>query len=111
MRYEILDRQKSVIVFDNDEGLNYAASCQVFTYGDRGFLYNLNGVRFYRVWSTPEAARQFFLDLGVVSLEGYVGGAHARLLRTSLKDVANVEFTGRGHMSGHPMEWVRITPK
>ena len=111
MRYEILDRQKSVIIFDNDEGLNYAASCQVFTYGDRGFMYNLNGVRFYRLWDTPEAVRLFFSDLGIVSLEGYVGDAHARLLRTTLRGVANIEFTGRGCMNGHSMEWVRMTPK
>ncbi len=48
MRFQILERQCSVLVFE-DAGANYVASCQVFLYGDVGLMYNINGHKFYEL--------------------------------------------------------------
>jgi hypothetical protein len=110
MRFEILDRQKSVLVFD-DESTEYCASCQVFKYGDRGFMYNINGRQFYELWREPGTLKDLLFRLGVGSLEGYVTEAHARLMRAALRHVGAVTIESHGTMNGHPMVWVVVKAK
>lgn len=108
MRYKIVTRQDSILVFDGDSP-NYVASCQVFIYGDRGFMYNANGQEFYSCM--VENGVEMMKEMKVVSLEGYVTKAHARLMRIALPGVADVAITGTGEMAGVSMVWVVIKPK
>jgi hypothetical protein len=109
VRVEIINRQASVVVFDND-GRNYAASCQVFIYGDRGFMYTINGKEFYAA-AIDGGFDKVMDELHIKSLEGYVVPAHARLMQIAMRGKANVEITGSGEMHGSKMSWVRITKK
>ncbi len=109
MRYEVIPRQYSVIILDDDSQVNYRASCQVFVYGDVGMIYAFSGEDFYTHFA--EFGRRVMQECGVRSLEGYVSDAHARLMRYQLRRWANVEVTHRGIMAGHEMPWVRVTAK
>ncbi len=89
-------------------GDNYDLSCQLFVYGDHGFVYSIIG-------SSPGAYREInsliaamFKETGVVSLECYVTDAHLRLLKRSAFDVSTPR---RGMMAGREMPWVVITEK
>lgn len=110
-RVDILPRLHSVVVFDEHNPVNYIVSCQIFTYGDVGLIFTLNGQRFYDCFGRPGVLQKLFDDLGILTLEGYVTPAHARLMAFASRRVANVEETRRGRMAGHEMIWVRITCK
>lgn len=105
MNFKIVERQASVLVFDKDE-INYTASCQVFTYGDVGLMYGINGRKFYELMA--EQGPQVMEQLGVKSLEGYITKAHARLMRIALKKVATLDIAHTGMCAGHEMVWVVI---
>jgi hypothetical protein len=109
MHYKIIDRQSSVLVFEDGEDVNYVASCQVFLYGDVGLMYGLNGRKFYELMAVKGA--QIMAQLGVKMLEGYLTPAHARLMRIALNRIADVTEAHEGMMAGQVMVWVVITPK
>ena len=109
MHFEIAPRQVSVMLYDEDP-VNYAASCQVFIYGDRGFMYSITGNRgFYRLWQNPVATKDLFKQLNVRTLEGYVSIAHARLMRAILKNFCLVRFVHEGIMADRPLFWVEVS--
>lgn len=110
-RFEVIPRQVSVVVFDEQDTLNYCASCNVFIYGDRGFMYTINGEQFYAAFALEGRAIDLLKKLNVRSLEGYVTKAHARLMRMALRKDMNVEITGAGEMMDHSMVWVSVTKK
>ncbi len=107
MLFKLVERQASVIVFEDQADINYCASCQVFLYGDVGLMYGINGVKFYELMA--EQGPQVMAELGVKTLEGYVTKAHARLMRIAVKRVADVTVRHEGMMAGHPMVWVVIS--
>lgn len=89
---------------------NYPASCSVFRYGDRGFIYGLNGRAFYAYFGQPGKVTEVMAELGVRTLEGYVTAAHERAMRTGLRRSATVERTHEGTMDGRPMVWIVVRP-
>lgn len=104
MGVEIGDRQYSIRVYGDDE-TNYVASAQVFRYGDKAFVYSINGTEFYaNAGEIIERLKQ----KGVVSLEGYAGLPHARLMGIALKGIAKVEIQPSGDMDGHELAWVVV---
>lgn len=106
MRYKIIHRQDSLLIFGESE-TNYVASCQVFLYGDRGFMYNINGNKFYECIFSHGAS--IMHDMKVHTMEGYVTPAHARLMRSAFRNTKlTVEIGGKGIMAGHDMVWVII---
>jgi len=107
-RFIVVPRQFSVMVY-GDDSVNYDASCNVFRYGDRGFMYSITGWKFYEAWRKQGALRSLLAQLDVKSLEGYVTAAHARLMRVALRHVGRVEVTGEGEMAGHTMVWVVVS--
>ena len=109
-RFVVEPRQFSVMVY-SDGTVNYDASCNVFKYGDRGFMYSMSGPKFYLPWREEGVLQSLFDKLGVRTLEGYVTPHHARLLKMVLRPVGNVEVTEKGKMSGHDMVWAVVTVK
>lgn len=109
MHFKIIERQASVLVFENEADVNYVASCQVFQYGDVGIMYGINGRKFYELMAVHGA--QVMAQLRVKSLEGYITPSHARLMRIALRRVADVTEAHEGMMAGHHMVWIVIKPK
>lgn len=107
MRVEMGPRQFSVRVYEREGDEAYVASVQVFAYGDRAFLYSLQGARFYE--ATREITEQLDAQ-GFRSIEFYAGKAHARLLRRVLRDspVWAVTVGAEGLLDGHRLSWVTI---
>lgn len=109
MKYKIVHRQDSVLAFDDEDPTNYVASVQVFKYGDKGIMYNLNGVRFYELLA--EHGPAILKQLNVDTMEGYVTPSHARLIRAALRTMATVGLVHRGTMEGNEMVWISIRKK
>ncbi len=89
------------------KGDNYDLSCQIFIYGDRGFVYSITGSPgVYREINTWLGA--MFEETGVKTLEGYVTDAHVRLFKRSTFDVS---VPCRGIMAGREMPWIVVRKK
>ena len=108
LRYCFIDREKTMIVIENDNP-NYVASAQFCIFGDKAIVHSISGEKFYRCVS--EKVDEIFAELGVMKIEAYVLAAHFRLIRMSLRKSATVEITDRGMMAGHEMIWITIRPK
>ncbi|WP_374335560.1 hypothetical protein [Methyloversatilis sp.] len=106
--FKIIDRQKTLIVLENDSP-NFVASAQFFVIGDKAFAHSINGTKFYKC--VRQYLREIFAELGVRYIEAYVLAGHFRLIKMMLGSQADVEQTGSGQMSSHEMIWVRIAPK
>lgn len=109
MRYAVVDRQCSVLIFKDHSEINYVSSCQIFTYGDVGIMYGINGHQFYELMS--KQGLDVMNEIGVTTLQGYVTAKHARLMRMALRDIATVTEAHRGMMAGHEMIWMIIKAK
>lgn len=110
LSHKIIRRLDTVHVVLGDDP-NYPASCSVFQYGDRGFMYSINGREFYRYFGQAGKVAELMAGLGVRSLEGYVTAAHERAMRAGLRRSATVERAGEGTMDGKPMVWVVVRAK
>lgn len=58
---------------------NYSASCSLFLYGNRAYMYNIIGDGFYL--GVSKIIQKLKEEFHIKSIEGYVVKAHARLLR------------------------------
>lgn len=110
MRVEISPRQYSIRIYHKDEPEKYdIASCQVFVYGDKGFIYSLHGPGFYQAF--PQVIEEI-QKLGIKSLEGYVSKSHARLLRMQQGLLAQygceLILGEEGILDGHPLVWITV---
>lgn len=110
MYVEIGPRQFSIRVYQNEGDEAYIASSQVFAYGDRAFLYSINGAGFYS--ALPQILDQLG-RLKFTSIDGYVGKAHARLLRMQLRGNPEWELSvgTEGILDGHKLSWITVTRK
>lgn len=108
MHVEITPRQFSIRVYDDHNDTNYVASAQLFSYGDRCFLYAIHGKDFYK--ATIEILHALE-EMGIKQIDGYASPAHARLCRMMLKKAGvswTVEEDGAGKMFGHDLIWMRL---
>lgn len=104
MHVEVGDRQYSLRVYEEPGQEQYIASCQVLRYGDRAFLYGLNGSGFYRAILETTAA---LAAKDIHRIECYVSRAHARLLMRVLKQTDwTLERGEEGVLDGHRLVWV-----
>lgn len=90
---------------------NYPASCSVFKYGDRGFMYAINGRRFYEHFGKPGELLRLCEELAVARLDGYVTYEHECAMRAYLRRSATVERDAIGMMDGKEMPWVIVRPR
>lgn len=107
MRFEVAPTQYALRVY-GDHADDYIAGATIRTYGDRGWMSQIIGARFY------EALRDHFLEIlaaaNCKTLEGYMTDAHARLLRRLCKGRASFGITHRGMCAGREMPWVVLSP-
>lgn len=112
-KIELIPRQYSVILLDTEvSDTNYVASCQLFCYGDRGFIYTINGKDFYKILLMENGADLLFTEANLVSLEGYVQPSHYRLLQRELQKASyQIHKIHDGLMAGKKMFWISVTRK
>ena len=90
-----------------EPGDSYDLSCQIFVYGDRGFVHSVIGSPgVYR--ELDSWVRAMFKETGVKTLEGYMTDAHVRLFERSAFDVS---VPRRGMMAGREMPWIVVREK
>lgn len=125
MKVVVTPRQYSVMIYDRPGSLAYSSSANVFVYGDRGYMYTINGNGFYTCLADKVMMEELFSTLHVKSLEGWVSLPHARLLRVLLRNICDVRVLEDGDANtlffgGDPtpsdtgdtkMAWVRVAPK
>jgi len=106
MKVEISPRQYSLRIYDDDP-TNYIAACQIFRYGDRCFMYSIQGRDFYKGY---EEILKWLDTSGFRTLEGYVSEAHARLLRRVLRGSQyKIEILDKGKFDGHDLVWIVVS--
>ena len=71
-----LDKRGMTIRVYGHNANNPEAVAQISIYGDRGWLWSINGKQF---WQRADEIAEKVLALGVELLEGYVRPSHARL--------------------------------
>lgn len=108
MKYKLLPRRVSLLVYDDNDELNYIASCQINITGNRGTIDTLNGKGFYKFLA--EKGIQLFIDLELEEIQAAVSPAHLRLMKRSLKNQPIV-ITEEGGMFNPPLVWIKITKK
>jgi len=109
LKVEIDPNQYVVRIYSPEHKDNYIASALVRTYGDRGFMSNIIGAKFYEALHDH---LEMILDrCGVATLEGYMTDAHARLLRMQARGRASFSIQQRGKCAGRDMPWVILSRK
>ena len=107
-RIEIEPKLFQIRMYGEGKADNYIGSCQVFTYGDRAFLFSITGEEEGIYKALPLACEEIFA-LGVRTLEGYVTDAHVRLFRRALLGKGfEIAVASRGIMAGREMPWVVV---
>ena len=97
------------MIYDND-GPNYAASCQVAIEGNEGRMFTINGHSFYDCLSAGGLACMMQM-LGVTVLTGQCVPSHLALMRRALRHVATVEQRGSVRHAGFDMVDVAVRLK
>jgi hypothetical protein len=88
MKYKFLVRRVTLLVFDDNDPINYAACCQININGTHGTIDSLVGKSFYEF--LHEYGYKPFSDLGLVEVSAAMTPAHLRLLKMYLKDIDTV---------------------
>lgn len=111
MKYKVLPRRVTLLVYADDDPINYTASCQVNINGNRGTIDTLMGGDFYKL--LVEQGFDVFKDMGLVEVSAMVSTSHIRLLKRYLKEKIIITEEGGIFMEGIPRDfvWVRITEK
>lgn len=111
MKFKILPRRVTVLVYGDEDSTNYTASCQVNINGNRCTIDTLMGGDFYKIWLKKEL--NLFKELNVIEICAAVNSGHLKLLKRYFKDSLNFEEEGGVFIPGTDKEliWVRITEK
>lgn len=113
MKYKILTRRATLLVYEENDPVNYTAACQININGRHGTIDTLLGTGFYKFLS--KYGYKPFKDLGLVEVSAGVTRAHLRLLRRELNGIGdiNIEETGEPVEidSGIQLHWIRMTEK
>lgn len=114
MRYKILPRRVTLVIYKNETDTAYSASCQININGSHGTIDTLVGGDFYVFLA--RRGYQIFKDLGLTEVYAAVVPAHLRLLKRYLKhsDLVITELhTNTANYDGVDIElvWIKITEK
>lgn len=90
MKYKILPRRVTLLIFNDNDPINYSAACQININGCHGTIDTLIGTDFYSFLA--EHGYQPFKDLGLIEISAAVTEAHLRLLKRRLKNI-NIKIT------------------
>lgn len=113
MKYKTLIRRVTLLVFNDNDSVNYTASCQININGVHGTIDTLIGGDFYNFLA--EYGYQPFKDLGLVEVSAAVTKPHLRLLKAKLKNINTVVITKIGEPEevgpNLKLYWIRMTEK
>lgn len=109
-RFEVSANEYVVRIYDEEahSNDNYISSAMIRCYGDRGWMSCITGAGFYTCIKAKKNLEHLMKHCGVVTLEGYVTDAHARIMRAELRHVATVDISHRGKCAGRDMPWVIV---
>ena len=112
MQYKFLTRRVTLLIFSDNDNVNYTAACQININGIHGTIDTLVGGDFYKMLS--QYGYQPFKDLGLVEVSAAVTPAHLRLLRRQLQNI-NIKITEteepRTDNNTITLHWIRMTEK
>lgn len=113
MKYKVLTRRVSLLVFKDSDPTNYSAACQININGKHGTIDTLIGKDFYEL--LHEHGYKPFKDLGLIEVSAAMTPAHLRLLRMYLKDINSIVITEVEEPEEFgpnlKLVWVRMTEK
>ena len=107
MRYRILDRESSILMFDRIGTINPSSSLQVMRVGDRGMIHSLPGAGFYALLA--ESGLKPFRELGLRYIYAAISDSHLALMRRRLPAGIVLEVEGDCSIDGHSLRWVLMT--
>lgn len=103
--YAIIDRWQSLLLYKENKE-KYVASCEMTILGNIATIYSLKGEEFYSL--LLELEFKPFKDLGLVAIRAAMTTSHLRLLKRSLKGIAEVIDVRESIVSGHKLREVEI---
>ncbi len=110
MKYKFLQRRVTLLIFDDNDPVNYTASCQININGRHGTIDSLVGSGFY-AWLS-EYGWKPFADLGLIEVSAAMTPAHYRLLRSKLAGIKTIkiaEITEPDENGDIKLYWIRMT--
>lgn len=111
MKYKLIPRRLSLLIYEDDDPVNYVASCQLNINGNKCTIDTLNGEKFYKFLKEVDIVK-LFEDIGVSELGIAVSEAHYRLILRELRH-KNINIVKQDSFNFHSIKlnWVVITPK
>jgi hypothetical protein len=91
MKHRILQRRVTLLIYDDNDSVNYISSCQININGKHGTIDSLVGAGFYN-WLAEHGFKPFS-ELGLVEVSAAMTAAHYRLLRTKLAEINTIKIT------------------
>lgn len=109
MKYKVLPRRVTLLVYPEFDNVNYTASCQININGVHGTIDSLSGKDFYKFLLIH--GYKPFKDLGLVEVSASISPAHLRLLKTKLKDTIKILELGEPEevAPGIKLCWIKMT--
>lgn len=110
MKYEFLTRRVSLLIYADDDDINYKSSCQININGNHATIDTLNGRGFYK-FIEAEGIKPF-KSLGLTELTACMTVAHYELLKSKAPDNLNVELLNDSYtVNGYKLVWIKLTEK
>lgn len=91
MKYKLLTRRVTLVIYSDHDEVNYVASCQININGNKCFIDTVNGEEFYRFFIENGLAP--FKELGLIEISGFVSASHYRLLKKIFPDIKTNDDT------------------
>ena len=107
MRYTILEREKTMLLFDRENTINPSSSLQIMQVGDRGMVHSLNGPGFYKL--LEGGGLRPFEEMGLRSVYAAVSNPHLSLMRTMLHHRVEIDVQGECLIDRHALNWVLLS--
>ena len=111
MKYKILPRRVTLLIYDDKDLAKYTASCQININGTKGTIDTLMGGDFYKF--LIENGFDIFKSIGLEEVGAMMSTAHIKLLRRYLGDRVDIKVGNIINLESIPKEfvWVVITEK
>lgn len=105
----VITRLVSFVFYPLDDPDHYTeGGCEVFLYGDRGFMFAISGRGFFKEF--VPSCFNFMNSLGLRTLEGYMSRTNARSVRMIFSNNPDFSVTvdPPREIEGHKVQWVTV---
>ena len=105
----VITRLVSFVFYPLDDPDHYTeGGCEVFLYGDRGFMFAISGRGFFK--SFVPSCESFMNSNGLRTLEGYMSRTNARSVRLIFSNNPDFKVTldSPREIDGHIVQWVTV---